>query len=610
MARQVRAKPSTNGKPATNPLRFAALIRVSTDRQEEQGESLRVQRTSIAESVKSLGGKIIEWYGGSEHATPGWEKDEVDRLLRDATKDRWDAVIIATEWRWSRDNVKCEQGIDILLENDKRFFVRTAEYELHDPFKRNMLVQIATIGKLNAAVLSKASIESRVARSKRGIPTSGRLPFGRTYDEKKSTDPRKCWGLDQVKHNMIKDVAKRYLAGESLTVLAKEYGYRTSSYLSEVMRERCSDTWVETFDYPMFKIHADVTHKIPRLLPDRTIEAISKEAKKRRAYSDKRRKYDYLLNSRIFCAHCGYRMTGNAPSPQYNSKKRYYRHSRNRQNPCTIPKTLIEANIVERAVLRRLFETFGNVKAVERAIKAAIPNQGEVIELRAQQVKVEQALVKVEQAKEKVVDAIAEGVITKGDAKVKMERLRAREAEHKEQLHKIKTALEHLPSEDTVRTISEKTVARLQAALYPTKRLDRRIGLVEHQGNGKTRWSAKLAMQVDDLDQPEDVEAVINAMPWEEQRGLIETVFSAETADGRPSGVYIHWHQVKGEDKPRWSYAIRGIVEPNISESKTKTKSQIRNMDRKRFANALCLPSCKSPVWAVAEVVRLPPVNR
>jgi DNA invertase Pin-like site-specific DNA recombinase len=79
----------TNGKP---DLRFAALIRVSTEQQERTGESLRTQAKQNDQDVAFLSGKIVARYGGQEHATPGWEKGEVDRLIADAAKGKFDAV--------------------------------------------------------------------------------------------------------------------------------------------------------------------------------------------------------------------------------------------------------------------------------------------------------------------------------------------------------------------------------------------------------------------------------------------------------------------------------------------------------------------------------------
>jgi len=91
-----------NGKAEPTPLRFAALVRVSTEQRAATGESLRTQRAEIEATVKQLGGTVAAWYGGQEHATEGWEKQEIGRLLTDARKKGrpWDAVIVSNADRW------------------------------------------------------------------------------------------------------------------------------------------------------------------------------------------------------------------------------------------------------------------------------------------------------------------------------------------------------------------------------------------------------------------------------------------------------------------------------------------------------------------------------
>src|SRR5262245_11547472 len=114
-------------------LRFAALVRVSTEKQEKTGESLSTQRSDNTNAVKQLNGLIVEWYGGQEHATPGWEKQEVERLLRDSQRGLFDAVIVAHADRWSRDNAESKSGLTVLRDNKVRFFVGCSEYNLYHP---------------------------------------------------------------------------------------------------------------------------------------------------------------------------------------------------------------------------------------------------------------------------------------------------------------------------------------------------------------------------------------------------------------------------------------------------------------------------------------------
>ena len=49
-------------------LRFAGIVRVSTEKQAKQGESLNVQKQHIVEAAKHLGGDVKKWCSGQEHA--------------------------------------------------------------------------------------------------------------------------------------------------------------------------------------------------------------------------------------------------------------------------------------------------------------------------------------------------------------------------------------------------------------------------------------------------------------------------------------------------------------------------------------------------------------
>ncbi len=122
------------------PLRFAPLVRVSTEGQEKKGESLRTQKAQIEQAIKALNGMLIPdaWrYSGQEHATAEVEHQRIDQLLKDAERGLFDAVIVVDPSRWSRDNLKSKQGLQILKHAGVRFFGLQFEYNLFDPTKRS-----------------------------------------------------------------------------------------------------------------------------------------------------------------------------------------------------------------------------------------------------------------------------------------------------------------------------------------------------------------------------------------------------------------------------------------------------------------------------------------
>jgi DNA invertase Pin-like site-specific DNA recombinase len=103
-------------------LKFAPLVRVSSERQSKQGSSLLTQTVELEEAIVDLGGEIHKWYRGHEHASPEFERKIFDLLLADGIARKYDAVIVADVDRWSRDNSRSEEGLKILRENGIRFF--------------------------------------------------------------------------------------------------------------------------------------------------------------------------------------------------------------------------------------------------------------------------------------------------------------------------------------------------------------------------------------------------------------------------------------------------------------------------------------------------------
>lgn len=150
-------KATPRGKPK---LQFAALIRVSTEHQEKK-ESLRTQKTEIKRAVEQLEGEIVAWYGGQEHAMPGYEKGEIDRLLKDASRKKFNAFIVTNADRWSRDNVKSTEGLEVFKKNGIRFFEDITEHDLYMPERKLYLGMSAVMGEFFASNQKKKSLIRR-----------------------------------------------------------------------------------------------------------------------------------------------------------------------------------------------------------------------------------------------------------------------------------------------------------------------------------------------------------------------------------------------------------------------------------------------------------------
>jgi site-specific DNA recombinase len=504
-------------------LRFAALRRVSTEQQEKTGESLATQTTEISEVVASLQGTIVEWYGGQEHATQGYEKKEVKRLLEDAQREpkKFDAVIVAHPDRWSRDNSASREGLEIFKAQNIRFFTGATEWDLFRPEHEFFLGMSAVVGHFFAQNQKRKSMLSRIARAKRGIPSIGSLPFGRIF--KRSEDRQTGhWELDPVKHAMIQDLAKRYLAGESMADLAKEYGQNRPK-IHYVLTRGAGPIWEVRFNPKALNIEETVKIEVPALLDEKTIAAVCARAEANRTYHHGHIKNRYLLSRMVRCAHCGSSLSG-----QTSDGLSSYRHlDAKRTAACPGPKikSWVRADVLEDMVMRTLFETFGNPVAVQRAIEAATPNNEKVREAmqRLDQIAVEH-LPKAKASIQRVIGLVAKGTITEKDAEEQLTKLKGRQQILEAELARIQDEIAHLPQPGEIKEVSKQIVSRFQYS--------------------SVKFMAK----------KQEANRAFKKMTWEEKRALCEMVFGGKTAQGERMGVAITWN----ESGKGWRFKIEG----------------------------------------------------
>lgn len=550
---------TSNGKP----LRFACLIRVSTERQEKRGESLRTQHKANERDVARLGGTVVGVYGGQEHGTAGWERKELDRLLADAARGRFDAVIVAYADRWSRDNVRSEQGLEVFRERGVRFFIGAMEMDLFDPHHRFILSMNSVVGGFVAAQGAKKAIESKIERARRGHPTCGRLPPGRTFDRDTGT-----WGVDEEARRVFAEVADRFLGGESPQALADELGLNRSN-LFKTLRERCGTVWNQEFKSKRLNIHEVVPTTVPRLLPEATIRAVRDRLKGRRTYLHGAPRYDYLLNGRVFCAGCGALLTGQPD--RGGGTKLSYRHAHNKTAKATAgarpdraecpwkkPRPWVPARELERAVLIELSDMFGNKAAIERAVKRATPDADKASKRRD---RLTAELGKVTAGRDRVLALVGKGHVTEAQAENQLAELKAREAELRDDLDRIEAALADVPDSDEI----EEIVAAAEAAHYE------RLGTAPPRTESELELFGYVSL-VDPL----------NPTAGQDRRALIESVFDTPMPDGTPAGVYV-----TPAGPRRFTYELRGRLVARVKPGVLSLASTWRNAPPIKLAGVL-----------------------
>lgn len=512
----------------TENLRFAPIIRVSTEQQKAKGESLNTQTLQIKEYVSLLGGVVPEscWlYSGQEHATPEQERRILDKLLQDSGNGVFDAVIVCDPSRWSRDNKRSKEGLEILKNNDIRFFVRTSEFDLWNP-SQNLFLGLATeFNEFQAKEQALKSIINRINRAKRGIPTAGKLPYGRTYSVEKG------WCLDTEKQEIIKQAAYRYLNGEGIPAIAKSLGMNATN-LHKILTRRAGTEWECHFKNKKVNIDETVTIEIPELMDKEIREAIIERTRNNITYVRGNRKHPYILSGFIFCKKCGYMLQ----SYRNHSGRTYYRHPK--YSKCDIHK-MIPGEILEKTVLVDLVKTFGDPDLIEAAVQRATPDLAKISTLTTEKESLEKGLKKAEQQKNRLIDSVAEGLLTKTEVSERISKIRDTEESIKARLINIESELTSIPDPERIKKASKWA----HSVLFTT-----------------TKESPWIILE--------------RSTAW--KRKLIEQAFSGQDKTRTRLGIYIDF--VDGQ----FVYEIKGILEET-------TKALPTTDDLKEvFCNELC----------------------
>lgn len=477
-------------------LRFAPLVRVSTEKQAFKGESLHTQDAQIRQYVKSLNGVIPEdclIYSGQEHATPDIERTKLEQLLNDSSKDKFDAIIVCDTSRWSRDNLKSKEGLGILRNNGIRFFVGTMEYDLYNPEHNFILGMSAEVGELQARQQSLKSITNRIERARRGIPTCGKIPYGRTYDKVKN-----LWGVDPEKQRNLQWAAKEYLDGKSIVDISKVLGINFSN-LWKVLTTRSGPEWQITFKSPKLNIDETVTLQIPPLLDAETINAIKHQGKANKTYQHGQMKNQYLLSRMVFCKHCGYTLSGQT---NHNGGQ-YYRHPRHRKKECCVT-SWVPAKALGEAVLVALLQTFGDRERIEKAMQEAIPDFSNIKQMQDELIHLENKKKTVIQNRDRLVKLAATGALS--------------DEEISEQIQSIREQLNSLQDSIVV--------------------LEQNLKSVPDIAQIKKQSKFASLVFIDALKHPSEkaIDRML-ASPFEEQRKLIEYAFAGKDRNGNRLGV-------------------------------------------------------------------------
>lgn len=477
-------------------LTFAPLVRVSTERQRDRGESMKLQVKQCAEAVEKYGGVIPKRFAGEngkfvgqEHSTPDKERVILDQLIKDCSKNLFDAVIVSKIDRLGRDADVNKHFFKTLRSKKIRFFTRHRELDLYKPHDRLMLGIEGEISQFFGLITAEASMENRIELAEKGCWAGGPPPYGRIWlnkKEHKGLPVKDRWKIDPDKQAKIMWAAEAILDPNkplSVHAVARKLGMHTAT-LYRIFRQ-CGNTHHVKFEsklFPDLKYETDLW--IPPLLDDGTLQKLdlrfSRNKTRLNTFTQSKNRNFFPLKGFIRCEHCGYNMFGLYP----RKKNRYYQH--NQLEGChkearlkadeqgikklpygSVRNSYVPADRIELKVMTALIRQLGSKDALKSAFREAVGvsvNKGS--ELEKQLLAKEAELDKIENSKQKLIDMSLEfDNIDLRDINRKMGVLKDKEAKLKEELCELREQLQNIPTEEELARRSKRVSADLREAM-------------------------------------------------------------------------------------------------------------------------------------------------
>lgn len=488
----------------------AGYVRVSSKEQVDN-ESLSTQRTSIKDFAKQQGWRLTDVYadegisGGGVKERPG-----LLRCLHDGQAGRFDVLVIHRLSRFGR-NARELLNNHAELEKAGIQLRSVAEgIDFGSKYGRAMLGMFAVMAELEKDIIRETMLENRIARGRKGRPTAGNLPFGRTFDKETGE-----WGLDEEAARLIRWAAREFLNGASLQDLADDLKTRhgldiTYGHLLRVLQRRCGSTWTVRF-----KDEEPITYEVPPILDEATIQRV-KERIEHNTIASRPDVKRYVLAGFLRCEKCAWTLQGQTQRKPDGRVYVYYKHPSGRRKECS-ERFSVPLERIERAVFATIFENVYDAPSFERAIAESLPDEKMVASLEAEVKAREKGLKGIARDLDKLIDLALSGSLKKATIKEREAALLESRERAEEALEAAREKLRSLPDLEQIKAEAEAVRRQLLEEFSGPDRLAR--------------------------------------MSFDEQKELLYWLFGGKDAEGRPYGIYV---SKRGRDE--FDYFLYGRI--------------------------------------------------
>lgn len=275
----------------------ALYVRVSTDRQAEEGYSVEVQKERLEAYTKVLEGVVqTEFYVDDGFSGSSLNRPAMQRLISDAKAKKITHVCVNKLDRLSRSQKDTLYLIeDIFLPNNIAFISIQESFNTATAFGRAVVGIISVFAQLERENIYERTRSGMQKRVEEGYwPGGGGVPFGYDYDS----------GLGILVPNAdaekVRQVYELYLRGWSLQNIANTLGLKYEKLASQILSRKTNIGLIEYNGVEYKGRHEAIVS--PEIY-ERAM-TLKQQRSERRLLPETR----YLLTGLVWCGVCGAKM--------------------------------------------------------------------------------------------------------------------------------------------------------------------------------------------------------------------------------------------------------------------------------------------------------------
>ena len=279
--------------------RAALYIRVSTDRQAEEGYSIEVQKERLNAYVASIFGKnavekklyIDDGYSGGTLDRP-----EMRRLIEDAINGEITVVLVYKLDRLSRSQKDTLYLIeDVFLPHNVSFVSIQESFNTATAFGRAVVGILSVFAQLERENIFERTRSGMQKRVEAGLwPGGGRVPFGYDYDRTRGIL------VPNRDAERVRQIYDLYIKGYAFQTIANLLNLKYDKLAYQILTRKSNAGYITYNDVEYKGLHEPI---VPLETYEKAMSLLQERSEKRFVS-----KSDYLLTGLVYCGKCGAKM--------------------------------------------------------------------------------------------------------------------------------------------------------------------------------------------------------------------------------------------------------------------------------------------------------------